>query len=116
MAETRSKRQLKRWQRWGLMGLGAGVVVLIAGALVVSHFFDEPLRRELEAKLNQRLRGYSVRLEHAHAGLAGLSLTLNNLVVRQEANPAPPVALLPRLPPPPQWPAPLTAPPVADPT
>ncbi|MBV8202113.1 MAG: DUF748 domain-containing protein, partial [Acidobacteria bacterium] len=45
----------------------------------------------------QNLHGYSVRLEHAHAGLAGLSITLNNLVVRQQANPEPPVALLPRL-------------------
>jgi len=97
MPEAKSKRQLQRWQRLGLMGLGAGVVVLIAVALVVSHFFDEPLRRNLEAKLNQRLRGYTVRLEHAHAGLFGLSLGLRNLVVRQQANPEPPVALLPRL-------------------
>jgi Domain of Unknown Function (DUF748) len=94
---TRRRRELKRWQRLGLMGLGAGVVVLIAVALLVSHFFDEPLRRELEARLNGRLHGYTVRLEHAHAGLFGLSLTLNNLVVRQQANPEPPVALLPRL-------------------
>jgi hypothetical protein len=73
------------------------LVVAVALALLASHLFDEPLRRDLEAKLNQRLNGYSVSLEHAHAGLFGLSLTLRNLVVRQQANPEPPVALLPRL-------------------
>src|ERR1700740_3546100 len=78
-------------------GRRAGWVRARAVPLVASHFFDEPIRRDLEAKLNQHLRGYSVRLGHAHAGLFGLSVSLRDLVVRQDANPEPPVAMLPSL-------------------
>ncbi|MFL6194727.1 MAG: DUF748 domain-containing protein [Thermoanaerobaculia bacterium] len=66
-------------------------------ALIVARHFDEYLRRTLEAKINQRLHGYTVSLAHAHVSPFGLSLTLDRAVIRQNANPNPPVADLPRL-------------------
>jgi hypothetical protein len=76
-------------------------VILISALLLLGFFiarhFDEYLRRTLETKINQRLTGYSVRLGRAHLSPLGLSLTLERLVIRQEANPQPPVADLPRL-------------------
>ena len=74
--------------------LAASLALLIV--LVASHF-DEYLRRTLETKINQRLTGYTVTLGHAHLSPFGLSLTLRELVIRQQANPQPPVAALPKL-------------------
>jgi hypothetical protein len=64
--------------------------------LVASHF-DEYLRRNLEAKMNQHLKGYTVSVGHAHLNPFSFSLTLKQLVIRQQANPEPPVADVPRL-------------------
>src|SRR5947199_5634115 len=69
--------------------LAAAVVLVIA---LVAHSFDEYLRRTLETKINQRLHGYTVSLGHAHVSPLGLSLTLRDAVIRQNANPNPPVA------------------------
>jgi hypothetical protein len=76
--------------------------ILLAAALtlvvaLVAHSFDEYLRRTLESKINQRLKGYTVSLGHAHVSPLGLSLTLRDAVIRQNANPDPPVADVPRL-------------------
>ncbi len=76
-------------------------VVLIASLALLAFFiarhFDEYLRRTLEAKINQRLKGYTVTIGHAHLSPFGLSLTLEQLLIRQQGNPKPPVADLPRL-------------------
>jgi len=47
--------------------------------------------------MNQHLHGYRVTLGGAHLQLVTLRLTLRDLVIRQQANPEPPVAALPRL-------------------
>ena len=73
---------------------GAALALL---ALFVARHFDEYLRRTLEAKINQRLQGYSVSLGGAHLNLLGLSLSLDRAVIWQDANPKPPVANIPRL-------------------
>ena len=76
-------------------------VVLVASLALLVFFiarhFDEYLRRTLEAKINQRLKGYTVTIGHAHLSPFGLSLTLEQLLIRQQGNPKPPVADLPRL-------------------
>jgi hypothetical protein len=91
--ESRSRGPLgERGLLWILLIATLGLLVLF----VASHF-DAYLRRTLEAKINQRLTGYSVTLAHAHLSPLGLSLTLQGLVIRQQANPNPPVADLPRL-------------------
>ena len=61
-------------------------------AALVAHAFDGYLRRTLEAKINQKLHGYHVALGHAHLSPFGLGLTLRDVVIRQDANPEPPVA------------------------
>src|SRR5215204_4815101 len=73
---------------------GATLALLV---LFVARHFDEYLRRTLEAKINQRLQGYSVSLGGAHLNPLGLSLTLERAVIWQDANPKPPVANLPSL-------------------
>jgi hypothetical protein len=80
----------------GLLWILLIASLVLLAAFVASHF-DAYLRRTLEAKINQRLTGYSVTLAHAHLSPFGLSLTLQGLVIRQQANPNPPVADLPRL-------------------
>jgi Domain of Unknown Function (DUF748) len=75
--------------------LGLAVFALVL--LFVFSRFDEYLRRTLEAKINQHLKGYTATLGHAHLSPFGLSLTLQQAVIRQQANPEPPVADIPRL-------------------
>lgn len=96
--ETHGPERIRRSPlgRRGLIWLTVlGVVALIL-VLVASHF-DEYLRRKLEAKMNQNLKGYSVSVGHAHLNPFTFSLTLKQLVIRQQANPEPPVADIPGL-------------------
>jgi hypothetical protein len=87
---------LTRRERIGLLL----VIVLTAVILILEYgarLGDEPLRRQLEAKMNQQMRGYTVQLGHAHGGPLRLSLTLRDVVIRQQAHPEPPVAKIGRL-------------------
>ena len=56
-----------------------------------SFFRDELMRRHREARMNQSLKGYSVRLPGLRFHLIGMSVTLKDLTLRQNANPEPPV-------------------------
>ncbi|MGE5663100.1 MAG: DUF748 domain-containing protein, partial [Deltaproteobacteria bacterium] len=86
-------RAVPKGIRWA-----AGIlVVLLAGLSVASHFLDEPFRRSMEKRMNDSLKGYSVRLPYLHYQLVGLSLTLKGLTVIQQANPDPPIAHFPVL-------------------
>ncbi len=102
-----------------LLGRRGLLWVILAGALVllialIAHSFDEYLRRTLEGKINQNLHGYHVALGHAHLSPLGLGLTLRQVVIRQDANPNPPVASIPRLKTSVEWGAVLNAHLVAD--
>ena len=77
--------------RWGAGAAVAFVLVLF----VASFFLDGPLRRVMEQKMNRDLKGYSVRLPGLHFQLLGLSVTLKELSVVQQAHPDPPVAYFP---------------------
>lgn len=88
-------RLTSRGERRLLWVLGTLAVLLLAAAFAWRHL-DEYLRRTIEAKVNQRLTGYTVRVTHAHLAPLDLSLTLAG-VIRQQAHPEPPVAVLPRL-------------------
>ncbi|HEX2224974.1 MAG TPA: DUF748 domain-containing protein [Thermoanaerobaculia bacterium] len=83
-----TQKTLLRWV------LAAAVLLLIA---IVARNFDEYLRRTLEAKINQRLHGYTVTLAGAHLNPFGLSLSLRGAVIRQQVHPDPPVANIPEL-------------------
>jgi hypothetical protein len=99
MAENVGKQSGIKWLpasralRWVLCILVALVLVL----LVASFFLDEPVRRAMEKNINRDLKGYSVRLPGLHVQLIGLSLTLKDLTIMQQAHPDPPVAYFPRL-------------------
>jgi hypothetical protein len=82
--------------RRGLLWVILAAMLLLVVALV-AHSFDEYLRRTLEGTINRRLHGYHVALGHAHLSPLGLSLILRDAVIRQDANPEPPVADIPRL-------------------
>ena len=77
--------------RW-IVGIPAVLVLVLS---LASFFLDEPLRSNMEKKLNRDLKGYSVRLPGLHVQLVGLSLTLKGLTVLQEAHPDPPVVYFP---------------------
>jgi hypothetical protein len=70
------------------------VAVTLVG---LDHFLDEPLRRQTERRLNERLRGYTVTLRALDFHVVGGSLDLRDLTVVQNLNPDPPVARIPRL-------------------
>lgn len=93
--ETASQPRAPLGRRSLLWVILAAAAVLLA--VFIAHHFDEYLRRTLETKINQRLHGYTVSLGHAHVSPFGLSLTLSQAVIRQNAHPNPPVADVPRL-------------------
>ena len=83
-AKERSPRQ--PLGRRGLIWLAVvGVVALIL--VLVASRFDEYLRRNLEAKMNQHLKGYMVSVGHAHLNPFSFSLTLQKLTIRQQVTP-----------------------------
>ncbi|MEA2603158.1 MAG: hypothetical protein QOF89_4150 [Acidobacteriota bacterium] len=96
LAPSAERRPRQPLGRRGLIWIAVLGVLLLLIALVASHF-DEYLRRTLEAKMNQHLKGYTVTVGHAHLSPFNLSVTLQRLAIRQQANPEPPVADVPRL-------------------
>jgi hypothetical protein len=89
----RAARALPRALLWLVVAfVGLAVLVIIA-----SFFVDEPMRRSMEKKINNRLTGYSVQIPRLHFSLFTLSVTLSDVNIYQQAHPDPPVAFLPRL-------------------
>jgi len=82
-----------RWLKRSL----AAVLILALLLFAASFFWDEPMRRNMESRMNRSLKGYSVRLPGLHFQLIGMSVTLKGLTVRQNANPEPPVLQIPTL-------------------
>ena len=79
------------------MGVGAGLLLLIALAVVASFFIDEPLRRTIERRMNERLDGYTVTLGKLDFHPLGFSIDFGDIVVSQNAHPDPPVAKIEEL-------------------
>jgi hypothetical protein len=65
------------------------------GLFIGSFFLDGFLRPRLEARMNAILNGYYVSLGHTHFQPLNLRLTLERLIVVQDAHPSPPVAEFP---------------------
>jgi hypothetical protein len=76
---------------------GGTLAVILVLAYVAAFLVDEPIRRQVESQMNARLKGYSVRLGSADFHPINLAIDFRNLVVRQDANPDPPVADIHRL-------------------
>ncbi len=94
-AEERVRRGVRRHPVLGGIGIVVGALALLV--FIASFFLDGFVRRTLEARINQHLKGYKVTLGRAHLQLLTLRLTLRDLVIRQEAVPEPPVAAIARL-------------------
>ncbi len=84
-----------RFSRKTLVRVGAGLLILLVLLIVASFFVDEPLRRQMERKMNQSLKGYSVQIPKLHFSLFGGSIALRGLTIRQQANPEPAVLVVP---------------------
>jgi hypothetical protein len=86
----------RRFSRTGIRVGGAILVVLLL-IFLVSFLVEGPLRSHMENRINRSLTGYSVNLQELDFHLIGLSVTLKNLVIRQDAYPDTPVASFPLL-------------------
>lgn len=73
------------------------LAVLVALALSADALLREPLRKRMEATLNQNLTGYTARLPDLELHLWSLSVALINLSIRQNEHPNPPVIEVGRL-------------------
>ena len=82
----------RRWV-WLLGGL-ALLMILVYGA---ARFANEPLRRYMEAEVNRRLTGHTVRIAALHVYPWTASLELRGATIAQDVNPDPPVAQVARL-------------------
>lgn len=79
--------------RWSIVILGLLFLVFY----IISYFFDEPLRSKMETKINQDLKGYTVRIPKLHFQLLGFSMTLKDMAVVQQAHPNLPLIYFPAL-------------------
>ncbi len=73
------------------------IVGLILLVIIASFFVDEPMRRQMEKRMNDSLQGYTARIRDLDFNLFGFSVTLQDVSIVQDAHPNPPVALIPRL-------------------
>jgi hypothetical protein len=65
--------------------------VLIAIVLIASFLVDEPLRRAMERQMNERMKGYTARIERLSFHPLGFGITLYDMTLAQNAHPDPPV-------------------------
>ena len=79
------------------IGVAAAVLVLVVAVAAGSWLAEEPLRRQMEQRLNARLQGYSVRVGALDLRPLAFGVALHDVVVTQDAQPDPPVAAIRRL-------------------
>jgi Domain of Unknown Function (DUF748) len=77
--------------------IGGVIVCVLVLITAIAYLLDEPLRRRIEADLNNRLKGYSVRVGKLDFHPIGLSLELEDSTISQNAHPQPAVAEIPYL-------------------
>lgn len=80
--------RLKKPALW----VAGGILALVLLVIAASFLLDEPLRRRMEADLNNRLKGYSVRIGRLDFHPVGFSLELEDATIYQNAHPDPPIA------------------------
>src|SRR5262245_54429954 len=85
----------RRMRPLAKVGIALAGLVLLAAA--VGFVPNETIRRSVENRMNSSLEGYSVTIGRARLQPIGLSLTLSDLVIRQDAHPEPAILQVPRL-------------------
>jgi len=99
----------RRWQ------VAIGIVVVLAVlAVVVSFFLDEPMRRQIEGRMNARMKGYTAHIGKLDFHPFGFSIDFYDVVFQQDAHPDPAVMKFNRLKASVQWAALLRGRVVAD--
>jgi Domain of Unknown Function (DUF748) len=83
--------------RKSFLWIGGSVLLILILIFAAAFVLDEPLRRKMEADLNNRLKGYTVRIGRLDFHPVGLSLDLKELTIYQTAHPDPPIAHIPNL-------------------
>lgn len=80
-----------------LVGVAAALAAVLALVLVAARLVEEPLRRDMERRLNERLDGYAVTVGALDLRPLAFGVELHDLAIRQDAHPEPPVASIGRL-------------------
>ncbi len=88
-------QQKGSWKTHPLVLISWITAFLLLLLILASYFIDEPLRRYIETNLNKNLEGYTVKLEAVDVHPIGFSIDFINLILRQEANPEPPLLIIP---------------------
>ena len=71
--------------------------ILFTLALIADLALDEPIRKVVERRANAELQGYTASVPKLDFHLIGMSMTLHDVKVVQDAHPEPPVIAIPRL-------------------
>lgn len=87
---TEPAARLPRWAV-GVAALGFGLLVLAVG---VSQFGDEPVRRMIEQRMNEHLRGHRIEIGRVDLRPLGFGMDVLDLVVVRIDHPDPPLAHL----------------------
>ena len=82
----------RRW-KWAI----GTVAVLVALVIGVSFLLDEPLRRQIESRMNARMKGYTARIGKLDFHPFGFSIDFYDVLFIQDAHPDPPVLRVKRL-------------------
>ena len=85
-----------RTKRSFLWIVGSVSLILIL-SFVAADLLDEPLRKKMEADINNSLKGYTVRIQRLDFHPFGLSLDLKESTIYQSAHPDPAIAHIPNL-------------------
>src|SRR5262245_27915183 len=85
--------RMKRLFLW----IAGSVSLILILSFVAAYLLDEPLRKKIEADINNSLKGYTVRIQRLDFHPFGLSLDLEDCTIYQSAHPDPPIAHLPNL-------------------
>jgi hypothetical protein len=72
-------------------------LLILIVSIVAAYLLDEPLRKKMETDINNRLKGYTVRIGRLDFHPFGLSLDLKESTIYQSAHPDPPIAHIPNL-------------------
>ena len=88
----------RRRRRFSVLAtIGVALVLLIAFIGIAGLFPNETVRRSMERRMNASLKGYSAQIGKVRLRPFGLSVTLEHLVLRQQAHPEPAILDVPLL-------------------
>jgi Domain of Unknown Function (DUF748) len=80
-----------------LLWLLGSVLLVLLLSMAAAFLLDEPLRRKMEADMNNRLKGYTALIGRLDFHPMGFSLDLKDLTIYQSAHPDSPVLDIPKL-------------------